>query len=284
MELLKGKPVSDMIREAVMAQIKPEEGIVPRLAIVRVGEKPEDLAYEKSAAKKLTELGIDVVGCAMTDDITPEDFMKTFSEINGDKSIDGILVMRPLPGHLKEYEEWLALHIDPDKDVDGISPINLAGVMRGNPEAFAPCTAQAVIEILKGHGIQLQGKNVVLIGRSMVIGRPLSMLLLKENATVTICHTKTVDLPKICKAADIVIAAAGHAKLVTPEYVRDGQILVDVGINVGEDGNLTGDIDLCEIEKAGINVSATPVPGGIGIVTTSVLAKNVCLSKTRHMM
>ncbi len=284
MELFKGKPVSDMIKESVMAYVDPDAGTVPRLAIVRVGENPEDMAYERSATKKLSGMGIDVVSCAFPGNITPEDFRAEFKRINEDKDVDGILVMRPLPKYLKEAEEWLILNIDPSKDVDGISPVNLAGIMRGASEAYAPCTAQAVVEILKAHGVSLQGKNVTVVGRSMVVGKPLSMLLLKENATVTICHTKTADLPKMCREADIVVAAAGCAGLIKTGHVRDGQILVDVGTNVDEDGNLVGDIELKAVEEAGIDVKATPVPGGVGVVTTAVLAGHVCLAKKRHTL
>lgn len=275
-ELLKGKPVSDQIKENVMQYIEKGNGSVPKLVILRVGDKPEDISYERSAAKKLSGMGIEVVSCVLSEDILQDDFKSEFAKINDDKSVDGILIMRPLPKHLKEAEQWMVLNIDPQKDVDGISPVNLAGIMRGDSEAFAPCTAQAVTEIIKGHGIELCGKNVTVIGRSMVVGKPLLMLLLKENATVTVCHTKTVDLPAMCRNADIVVAAAGRAALVDASFVRGGQVLVDVGTNVDPEGNLVGDISMNDIETAGIELKATPVPGGVGVVTTAVLAEHVC--------
>ncbi len=280
-ELLKGKPVSDSIRESVIRQVEEGNGSAPKLVILRVGDNPEDMSYEKSATKKLSGMGINVVSCVLSQDVSADDFKSEFVKINEDESVDGILIMRPLPKHLKEAEQWMTLSFDPEKDVDGICPVNLAGIMRGDSEAFAPCTAQSVIEIIKGYGIELSGKNVTLIGRSMVVGKPLSMLLLKENATVTICHTKTRNLAEVCRNADIVIAAAGHAGLVGASFVRDGQVLVDVGVNVDSEGNLVGDINIMEIESAGVDVKITPVPGGVGVVTTAVLAEHVCMAWTK---
>ena len=285
MELLKGKTISDNIKASVEEKIASFNGEVPVLAIIRVGERPGDISYENSAAKKLSGMGIRVISFHLPADINPDIFKNEFSAVNDDENVDGILIMRPLPKHLKEAEDWMEKSIHPDKDVDCIGPYNLAGIMRSKDEAFAPCTAQSAIEILKGYDIDLKGKNVALIGRSMVIGKPLSMMLLKEDATVTVCHTKTADVPGICRNADIIISAAGHAGIVGPEYVRQGQVIIDVGTSVDENGRLVGDVDLAAIEAAGItDIKATPVPGGVGVVTTAVLAKHVCLSKIRHMM
>lgn len=285
MELLKGKTVSDNIKASVEEKIASLNGDVPVLAIIRVGERPGDISYENSATKKLSGMGIRVISFHLPADIDPDTFKNEFSAVNDDENVDGILIMRPLPKNLKEAEQWMEMNIHPDKDVDCIGPYNLAGIMRSKDEAFAPCTAQSAIEILKGYDIDLKGKNVALIGRSMVIGKPLSMMLLKEDATVTVCHTKTSDVPGICRNADIIISAAGHAGIVGPEYVRQGQVIVDVGTSVDENGRLVGDVDLAAIEAAGItDIKATPVPGGVGVVTTAVLAKHVCLSKIRHMM
>lgn len=285
MELLKGKTVSDNIKASVEEKIASFNGDVPVLAIIRVGERPGDISYENSATKKLSGMGIRVISFHLPADIDPDTFKNEFSAVNDDENVDGILIMRPLPKNLKEAEQWMEMNIHPDKDVDCIGPYNLAGIMRSKDEAFAPCTAQSAIEILKGYDIDLKGKNVALIGRSMVIGKPLSMMLLKEDATVTVCHTKTSDVPGICRNADIIISAAGHAGIVGPEYVRKGQVIVDVGTSVDENGRLVGDVDLAAIEAAGItDIKATPVPGGVGVVTTAVLAKHVCLSKIRHMM
>lgn len=266
-ERLTGKPVSDAIKETISSDA--------RLAIIRIGEKPEDMSYERSAAKKLTGMGLRVTSHAFPENISVEDFKTEFEKINDDPDVSGILIMRPMPKSLWEAEKWVETAIDPKKDVDGISPENLAGVMRGEASAFAPCTAQAVIEILKGHGIDLAGKDVTIVGRSMVVGKPLAMLMLKENATVTVCHTKTKDLAEKCRRADIVVVAAGHAKLIGADCVRDGQIIVDVGTNVDETGKLCGDFDLAAAEAAGLEIKATPVPGGVGAVTTAVLAKHV---------
>ena len=285
MELLRGKTVSDNIKASVEEKIASLNGDVPVLAIIRVGERPGDISYENSATKKLSGMGIKVVSVHLPADIDQDIFKKEFSAVNDDEKIDGILIMRPLPKRLKEAEHWMEMNIHPDKDIDCIGPHNLAGIMRSKDEAFAPCTAQSAIEILKGYDIDLKGKNVALIGRSMVIGKPLSMMLLKEDATVTVCHTKTADVPGICRSADIIISAAGHAGIVGPEYVRQGQVIIDVGTSVDENGKLVGDVDLAAIEAAGItDIKATPVPGGVGVVTTAVLAKHVCLSKIRHMM
>ena len=285
MELLKGKTVSDNIKASVEEKIASLNGAVPVLAIIRVGERPGDISYENSATKKLSGMGIRVISFHLPADIDPDTFKNEFSAVNDDENVDGILIMRPLPKNLKEAEQWMEMNIHPDKDVDCIGPYNLAGIMRSKDEAFAPCTAQSAIEILKGYDIDLKGKNVALIGRSMVIGKPLSMMLLKEDATVTVCHTKTADVPGICRNADIIISAAGHAGIVGPEYVRQGQVIIDVGTSVDENGRLVGDVDLAAIEAAGItDIKATPVPGGVGVVTTAVLAKHVCLSKIRHMM
>ena len=191
--------------------------------------------------------------------------------MNKDPDVAGILLLRPLPGQIKEKE--IEAMIDPKKDLDGISPVNIAKVFSGDPSGFAPCTAEAVIEILKANNISIEGKRAAVIGRSMVIGKPLSMLLLKENATVTICHTRTKELPKICRQAEILVAAAGKAGMVEESWASDGAVVIDVGINVDENGKLCGDVDQASMENR--NLLLTPVPGGVGAVTTAVLAKHL---------
>ncbi len=271
MELLKGAPVSATIREWAAEEIKQLQGSVPKLAIIRVGEKPDDMSYERSAVKKMETFGLRVQTFVFPKDISDEDFKEAFQKINKDQDVAGILLLRPLPGQIKEKE--IEAMIDPKKDLDGISPVNIAKVFSGDPSGFAPCTAEAVIEILKANNISIEGKRAAVIGRSMVIGKPLSMLLLKENATVTICHTRTKELPEICRQAEILVAAAGKAGMVEESWVSDGAVVIDVGINVDENGKLCGDVDQASMESR--NLLLTPVPGGVGAVTTAVLAKHL---------
>lgn len=271
MELLKGAPVSAAIREWAAEEIKQLQGPVPKLAIIRVGEKPDDMSYERSAVKKMETFGLRVQTFVFPKDISDEDFKEVFQKINKDQDVAGILLLRPLPGQIKEKE--IEAMIDPKKDLDGISPVNIAKVFSGDPSGFAPCTAEAVIEILKANNISIEGKRAAVIGRSMVIGKPLSMLLLKENATVTICHTRTKELPEICRQAEILVAAAGKAGMVEESWVSDGAVVIDVGINVDENGKLCGDVDQASMESR--NLLLTPVPGGVGAVTTAVLAKHL---------
>ena len=271
MELLKGAPVSAAIREWAAEEIKQLQGSVPKLAIIRVGEKPDDMSYERSAVKKMETFGLRVQTFVFPKDISDEDFKEAFQKINKDQDVAGILLLRPLPGQIKEKE--IEAMIDPKKDLDGISPVNIAKVFSGDPSGFAPCTAEAVIEILKANNISIEGKRAAVIGRSMVIGKPLSMLLLMENATVTICHTRTKELPEICRQAEILVAAAGKAGMVEESWVSDGAVVIDVGINVDENGKLCGDVDQASMESR--NLLLTPVPGGVGAVTTAVLAKHL---------
>ena len=271
MELLKGAPVSAAIREWAAEEIKQLQGPVPKLAIIRVGEKPDDMSYERSAVKKMEAFGLRVQTFVFPKDISDEEFKEAFQKINKDPDVTGILLLRPLPEQIKEKE--IEVMIDPRKDLDGISPVNIAKVFSGDPSGFAPCTAEAVIEILKANNISIEGKRAAVIGRSMVIGKPLSMLLLKENATVTICHTRTKELPEICRQAEILVAAAGKAGMVEESWVSDGAVVIDVGINVDENGKLCGDVDQASMESR--NLLLTPVPGGVGAVTTAVLAKHL---------
>ena len=269
MKLLKGIEVSNKIKEDIQKRLKTDK--IPTLAIVRVGERPDDISYEKGATKKLTDFGLEVKSFCYPENITDEEFKQSFKKINDDKSIAGILLLRPLPKHIDEAA--IEKMIDPKKDLDGISPINIAKIMMGDKSGFAPCTAQAVVELLKFYNIPIKGKNVVIIGRSLVIGKPLSMLMLSEDATVTICHSKTENLKEVTKQADILVAAIGKARLIDSSYVKKDAIVIDVGINVDSDGRLCGDVDTSDLENvAGM---ATPVPGGIGSVTTAVLAKHL---------
>lgn len=267
---LRGKKVSDGIKEYVSKELETLS-FVPKLAIVRVGENPDDMSYERGATKKLKSFGLDVASYVFPQDISDEAFKKAFKDINEDDEVTGILLLRPLPRIINEKD--IENMIDPKKDLDGISPINIAKVFAGDTTGFSPCTAEAVIEVLKAYDIELTGKRVTVVGRSMVVGKPVSMLLLKENATVTMTHTRTVDLKKTCSDAEIVIAAAGRAKMLNSDYCGQDAVMIDVGINVDENGKLCGDVDYATLDSKAS--AATPVPGGVGTITTAVLAKHL---------
>lgn len=271
MEILKGLPVANAINEKLMEQVKSIEGPLPHLAIIRVGERPDDCSYERGAVKKMDKVGVRCTTYTFDADIDNETFQAEFDKINENPDIDGILMLRPLPKQLDEKQ--IENKIDPRKDLDGISPLNLAKVYAGDESGYAPCTAEAVIEMLDYAGIDIKGKRVTVVGRSLVIGKPVSMLLMKRNATVTVCHTKTVDMEGTCRNAEILVAAAGAARMIKKDYVADGAVVIDVGINVDDEGNLCGDVDFDAISD--IAAIATPVPGGVGSVTTSVLAKHL---------
>ncbi|MCD8368975.1 MAG: bifunctional 5,10-methylenetetrahydrofolate dehydrogenase/5,10-methenyltetrahydrofolate cyclohydrolase [Clostridiales bacterium] len=268
---LKGAEVSAKIKNEMMGAIAGMGGQTPKLAIVRVGNRPDDCSYERGATKKLIAFGLRVQSCVYPEDISDADFRKAFAAINADPDVTGILLLRPLPKQIDE--KAIEEAIDPLKDLDGISPVNIARVFAGDASGFAPCTAEAVIEVLKAYEIPIEGKRVTIVGRSMVVGRPLSMLFLKENATVTICHTRTKDLPGTCRSAEILVAAVGRARMLDAAYVGKDAVVIDVGINVDTEGRLCGDVDFASIQECAS--MATPVPGGVGAVTTAVLAKHL---------
>lgn len=272
-EILKGAPVAGKITEqlASRAEALKTKGIDPTLAIVRVGENESDLAYERGAMKRCEKTGINVRHIVLPADSTTETLIETIEQINADSSVHGCLMFRPLPRHIDEFAVCEAL--DAAKDVDCITRSSLATVFCGKGSGYAPCTAQSCMEILNYYGVELTGKRVAVIGRSMVIGKPVSMLLQAANATVAMCHTKTTGMAEICREADIIVAAAGHINTVTADFIRSNQIIIDVGINVDEEGRLCGDVSFDAVSPL---VSAiTPVPGGVGSVTTAVLCKHV---------
>lgn len=272
-QIIKGKPVADKITEDLKKEVKNlnEMGINPKLAIVRVGERPDDLAYERGALKRCQNIGIETEVIELDENISQDEFIKAIHKLNEDDKVNGILTFRPLPKHLSEDE--IKYEISPKKDIDCFNPINTAKIVENDKTGYPPCTPTAVIEILKHYGINLTGANIVVLGRSMVVGKPLSMLLLNENATVNICHSKTRNLPEIASQADILVAAVGRAKMVKKDYVKDGAIVIDVGVNVDDQGNLCGDVDMEDVlDKVSM---ITPVPGGVGAVTTSILATNI---------
>ncbi|KPU46027.1 bifunctional protein FolD protein [Oxobacter pfennigii] len=272
-EIIKGKPVADKMTDDLTAEVAAlnAKGITPKLTIVRVGARPDDLAYEKGALSKCQKVGLATEVKELPLDITQDDFIAELRKINNDSNVHGILIFRPLPKQLSE--EVIKYEIAPEKDIDCFSPVNAAKLLEGDKSGFPPCTPTAVIEILKYYNVPMEGKKAVVLGRSMVVGKPATLLLLNENATVTICHSRTKDLPKVVSEADIVVAGIGKAKMVKADFIKEGAVVMDVGINLDENGNLCGDVDTeaC-VEKASL---ITPVPGGVGSVTTSILAKHV---------
>jgi methylenetetrahydrofolate dehydrogenase (NADP+)/methenyltetrahydrofolate cyclohydrolase len=271
--MMKGSEVVAAMKEELLRAVEKlvQKGVVPQLDIVRVGVRPDDLAYERGAMKRMEGAGIHCKVIELPESISQADFEKEFSAVNGDPDIHGILLFRPLPKQLDE--ESVRNIINPKKDIDCLSPVNMAKVFSGDESGFAPCTPEAVMEVLAHYGIDVKGKRVTVVGRSMVVGKPLSMLLLKRNATVTICHTRTRDLEETCRNAEILIAAAGKASMITADFVSENSVVVDVGINVGSDGKLCGDVDFDAVAPKCSFI--TPVPGGVGTVTSSVLAKHV---------
>ncbi len=271
--LMKGAEVVSAMKDRLLKEVETLNagGITPVLAIVRLGARPDDLAYEKGAIKRCEGLGIRCRVFEYPEILTQEALVGEIRKLNGDGSIHGILLFRPLPGQIDE--NVIKYVISPEKDVDCLNPVNVAKVFEGDETGFAPCTPEAVMEMLAHYNVDVKGKKVAVVGRSLVVGKPLAMLLLKKHATVTICHTKTHHIEETCREADIIIAAAGKAKMVTDAFVSEGQIVIDVGINLDENGNLCGDVDFDKVEQKTAGI--TPVPGGVGTVTTSVLAKHV---------
>lgn len=273
MTVVKGADVVNQLMEELQQSVMELEkrGIHPCAKIVRVGENPSCIAYGKGAAKKLEAVGIEVVYENFPEDITQEAFLKEFRRINMEPQTHGILLLRPLPPQLDEKE--ISMVIDPRKDVDAISPMNMYKVMVGDETAFPPCTPEAVMRIIDYIGIDLTGKKVAIVGASMVVGRPLFLLMLNRNATCVQCHIYTKDLVAECKHAEIIVVAAGKQGLIRLEHVSPGATVIDVGINVGKDGKMRGDVDFDAV--APITSYITPVPGGVGAVTSTILAAHV---------
>jgi len=278
--ILKGAPVVQAINKQLSSDVTElkASGIFPTLAIVRVGERADDLSYEQNSTKRLESLGIQVKKYPLPIDISEKSLICVIKEINHDSTIHGALLFKPLPKHIDET--IVCNMLNPDKDVDGITNISMAGVFSNTAIGYPPCTPSACMEILDYYGIDPAGKNAVVIGRSLVVGKPVAMMLIKKNATVTICHTKTKNPAKLSAAADILIVAAGHAKMIGKSYFNPEQIIIDVGININEEGKLCGDVDFEEANK--IAAAVTPVPGGVGTVTTSVLAKHVVAAAKKY--
>ena len=277
-ERLTGKPVADAIKEELTKKVEALKGrgIVPKLGIVRVGARPDDLFYEGGAKKTCTAVGMESEVFEYPEDIDQSAFEKAITEVGAKKDVNGILMFSPLPKHLDERK--IRSLIPVEKDVDCLTLGGAAKVFTDDATGFPPCTPTACMEMIHHYDIPVKGKKCVVVGRSLVVGKPLAMLLLREHGTVTICHSRTENLPGVCQDADILIAAVGRAKMVNADYVKAGQIVIDVGINADPDnpGKYCGDVDYAQVEPIVERIS--PVPAGVGSVTTSVLCKQTIMA------
>ena len=279
---LLGKEVNEALVAALQGRTAAlkDKGVIPTLGIIRLGENPSDLSYEKGATKRAEEVGVAVKNYILPETATKEDVLKVIDEVNADASVHGVLMFCPLPKHLKADQDEICNRLAPCKDVDSMTHMSNAGVFEGQDLGYAPCTPAACMEILDHYGIDCKGKSAVVIGRSLVVGKPAAMMLMGKNATVTVCHTKTVDTAAVCREADIIVSAAGVLGSLTKDYVRPGQIVIDVSMNWNPEkitskgkGGMSGDAVYDEVEP--IVDAITPVPGGVGAVTTTVLMKHV---------
>ena len=272
-QLLKGAPVAAAITENLITrtQALKAQGVTPKLQMLRIGARADDVAYERAASRRCESVGIETERTVLPADCSEADVMRELQRINLDDTIHGCLMFRPLPKHLDERAICEAL--SPAKDVDGMTFASLTTVFTRSGEGFAPCTAQSVVELLDHYGVEIEGARTAVIGRSLVIGRPAAMMLLARNATLTMCHTRTKDLPAVCREAEILVVASGHAGSVTKDYVNQNQVVIDVGINAAPDGGVCGDVLFDEVEP--VVKAISPVPSGVGAVTTAVLCKHV---------
>ncbi len=271
--ILKGTPVVAAMNEktAALCESLKAKGVAPTLAVVRVGEREDDISYERGVTARCGKLGVEVKKFLLPADASQDDLLQVIDEVNRDASLHGCLLFRPLPHWMDDRTVRAALL--PEKDVDGITDQSLAGVFTNIETGYPPCTAQACMEILDYYGVELSGKRATVVGRSLVVGKPAAMMLDRRNATVTICNSRTKDLPAVCKEADVVVVAMGKMGAVDGSCLREGQVVVDVGIHVNDEGKLCGDVKFAEAEP--VVEAITPVPGGVGTVTTSVLVKHV---------
>ena len=271
--ILKGAPVvTAMNREtAARCQALIQQGVRPALAVVRVGAREDDLSYETGVIRRCEKVGVAVRRFLLPEDAPQAALEEVIARVNRDPALHGCLLFRPLPRHMDEAAVRAALC--PAKDVDGVTDASLAGVFANTGAGFAPCTAQACLEILRHYQVPLSGARVTVVGRSLVVGKPAAMLLDRENATVTMCNSRTKNLPAVCREADVLVVAMGRRTAIGAECLRPGQIVVDVGIHVDAEGRLSGDVDFAAAEP--VVEAITPVPGGVGTVTTSVLVRHV---------
>lgn len=279
-KLLKGAPVAARLTEGIAARAEAlrARGVAPTLCLIRVGERADDLSYERGLLKRAASSGVDVRKVVLDPACSQGELMAAIASANADSAVHGILMFRPLPASLDEAAACEA--VAPEKDVDCLTSASLAGVFTGSGEGYAPCTAGAVMHLLADAGMPLEGVRVTVVGRSLVIGRPVAMMLQAANATVTMCHSKTRDLARCCREADVLVVACGRARMVGADCVRAGQVVVDVGINWDDSaGRLVGDVDFDAVEP--IVDAVTPVPGGVGSLTTAVLMQHVVQAAER---
>ena len=279
-ELLLGAPVAAAIREELKERVHAllSRGLTPRLALARVGDRANDRYYEASVRRFCETVGVQTEGFVLPDGCTREALAGTLRQISARSELHGCLLQRPLPADLADFEVYDALC--PEKDLDGMTSASLGALFSGKPGAFAPCTADAVLALLRHYDIDPAGKHAVVIGRSLVIGRPVAQLLLGADATVTVCHRRTPELPALCRQADILVSAAGRPGLVGAECLRPGQIVIDVG-TTAEGGVLMGDVELAAAES--VAAAVTPVPGGVGAVTTALLLRHLIEAAERSL-
>lgn len=279
-KILNGKDVVAALNGRIRNRVEALKGagVYPTLGIVRVGEREDDIAYERGAMKRCETIGVNVERFLLPADVSQDGLIEVIEGINGNNAIHGVLLFRPLPKHIDD--EAVRLALAPEKDVDGITDVSMAGVFANTDKGFPPCTAKACMELLEYYGYELKGKRVTVVGRSLVVGKPVSLMLQAKHATVTMCHTRTADLPGECRKAEILVVAAGKAGVADKNFVAPGQVVVDVGINFNESGNLVGDVEFAGVEP--IVDAITPVPGGIGTVTTSVLVDHVVIAAERQ--
>ncbi|MBC5582067.1 bifunctional 5,10-methylene-tetrahydrofolate dehydrogenase/5,10-methylene-tetrahydrofolate cyclohydrolase [Anaerofilum sp. BX8] len=279
MERIDGKALAAKVKAQVAAEVEAlrGQGVVPKLTVILVGEDPASQVYVGGKAKDCAQCGIDSEVLRLPDSTTEAQLLAEIAVRNSDPTVSGLLVQLPLPRHINEKKVIEA--ISPEKDVDGFTPVNVGRLVIGE-DCFLPCTPAGCIELLKATGEPLEGKRAVVLGRSNIVGKPMALLLLRENATVTVCHSRTRDLPSVVREADILVAAIGKKRFVTPDMVKEGALVVDVGINRGEDGKLYGDVDEPGLaDKAG---RITPVPGGVGLMTRAMLMVNTLKAAKRQ--
>ena len=279
--LLQGREVVQALNAKLIQEVERLDalGITPKLAIIRIGEREDDIAYERGALRRADTIGVACESIVLAAEVTQEELLAAIDRVNREDSIHGCLLLRPLPKHLDD--NLIRNALAPEKDIDGITDASLAGVFAAQQTGYPPCTPQACMEIIDHYGIETSGKRAVVIGRSLVVGKPAAMMLIQKNATVTICHTRTMDMPAITREAEILIVAAGRAGIVGKDYLSPGQIVIDVGINFDAEGKMCGDVDFAAAED--LVEAITPVPGGVGTVTTSVLMKHVIMAATARV-
>lgn len=274
-QIIDGKTIAKKIREEMKTEVEKlqDEGIVPGLAVVLVGDDPASQVYVNNKQRACQEVGIYSELYQLPKETTQEQLLEVVNELNARADIDGILVQLPLPKQIDE--ESILLAIDPHKDVDAFHPVNVGKIWL-DEETFIPCTPSGVMRLLKEYDVEIEGKHCVIVGRSNIVGKPMAALMLKENATVTVCHSKTKNMPDICSEADILIAAVGIPGVITQDMVKEGAVVIDVGTTRGEDGKLRGDVDFENVEPKAALIS--PVPGGVGPMTITMLLQNAIFS------